>query len=310
MLSVVAYVRMRALALALILGVCGSVPAAFAQTSPPSEDLVARCDLPVVVLFNPLSGDVLHPGDYLISGLALDPMAPDTTSGIDQVAFFLGNRDQGGTPLATVVPNSGARSADFSVTVTLPSGEPGKKDVLDTFAHSALTGKETELSLPIVLGSNGTPNSSANASADTVNTNPGVLPNSCTAGDIALPTVSVAPAATPSALPTDKSTAAAPLFGTIVGIVTSCQGGTEEPLTMATVTVQGTSVTGMSDLDGLFAIPQVPAPGTYTVQVSDGGVIAQRMYVPVIPGESIDIGDLDVGADALAGCGGGLPPGN
>src|SRR5690348_12687103 len=88
--------------------VVGLLPAnVFAQQATPAEALVARCDLPVVDLFNPLPGDVLQPGEYLISGLALDPMAPANTSGIDQVAFFLGQRDQGGLALGSVVPSTG-----------------------------------------------------------------------------------------------------------------------------------------------------------------------------------------------------------
>lgn len=283
MRSVVACLHVRALAFALLVGVLGplSVPTVFAQTSPPTDGLVARCDLPVVALFNPLSGDVLQPGEYLISGLALDPMAQGPGSGIDQVAFFLGDRDQGGTPLGMVVPNSGERSADFSVNVTLPSGDSGSSQVLEAFAHSALTGKETELSLPIVLGPSGTPMASDSAAANTINTNPGVLPDSCTTVDIGLPMVSAAPTATPPALPGNKlGTGSAALFGIILGMVTSCQGGIEQPVSTVTVTVPGTAATGMTDTDGLFAIPQVPAPGTYTVQVSDGGQMAQRLYVP------------------------------
>jgi hypothetical protein len=292
----------------LVLGVFGSVPTALAQTTPPAEALVARCDLPVLDLFNPLPGDVVQPGTYLISGLALDPMAQATTSGIDQVAFFLGDRDQGGTPLGTVSPNSGARSADFSLNVTLPAGDPGKPQALQAFARSALTGKETQLSLPIVVGSSGTALTASDAAANTVNTNPGVLPQTCTAPELALPTVSTAPSAPPTLGKPD--TAPAPLFGVILGTVTRCEGGADEPVSMLTVTALGTSASGITDLDGMFAIPQVPAPGTYTVQVSDQGVTAQRMYVPVAPGETIDIGTLQMGADAFAGCGGGLPPNN
>jgi len=74
------------------------------------------------------------------------------------------------------------------------------------------------------------------------------------------------------------------------------------------VQVQGTSATGTTDLNGVFAVLQVPAPGTYTVSVSDGGQTATRMYVPVAPGETIDIGPLQLGADVTSGCGEGLPP--
>ena len=304
MRSLVEGVLATALALSL-------VSVSYAQTAPPSETLVARCDLPVVDLFNPLPGDVLQPGSYLISGLALDPMAPGNTSGIDQVAFFLGDRDQGGASLGSVVPSTGQRQADFSVAVTLPGDNPGQPQQLEAFAHSSLTGKETEVSLPIMLGRNGAQaRTAANAAANTINTNPGVLPDTCSVGD-ALPTLGATPAptsATAPALPAPKVGSNAVLFGTIVGDVTNCQGGVEEPVTMVTVQVQGTSAAGITDLDGAFQVTQVPAPGTYTVSVSVGGQTVSRMYVPVAPGETIDIGTLQMGTDLTTDCGAGLPP--
>jgi Carboxypeptidase regulatory-like domain len=303
MRPLVAGVLATALALALF-GV------SYAQTAPPSETLVARCDLPVVDLFNPMPGDVLQPGSYLISGLALDPMAPQNTSGIDQVAFYLGDRDQGGMSLGTVVPSSGLRQADFSMEVTLPTGNVGQTSELEAFARSALTGKETELALPVVLGRNPTPATAANAAANTINTNPGTLPDTCSQGD-ALSPLTANPAPTPSpvsVMPAPKVSSNATLFGTIVGSVTTCQGGIEQPVTLVTVQVAGTSATATTDLDGTFQIAQVPAPGTYTVTVTAGGQTASRMYVPVAPGESIDIGVLEVGGDLLTECGEGLPP--
>jgi hypothetical protein len=273
--------------------------------------------MPVVDLYNPMPGDVLEPGSYLISGLALDPMADDTSSGIDQVSFFLGDRDQGGVSLGTVVPSNGARQADFSLSVMVPSDDPGKLSQLEAFAHSSLSGKETELSLPIMLGPNPSPSTPmADPTNDTINTNPGVLPETCSAPDAPPPVLATPSPVTSTPAPNvsvpvakpKASTSTAPLFGEIMGSVTACQGGSEQPVSMATIQVQGTSVTGISDPDGVFAVMQVPAPGTYTVSVSDGGQTATRMYVPVVPGEIIDIGTLVVGADAIAGCGGGLPP--
>jgi hypothetical protein len=317
--ALVARVRSSALASVLMLALSGVSPAIlFAQTASPSpqpEELVARCDLPVVDLYNPMPGDVLQPGSYLISGLALDPMADESSSGIDQVSFYLGDRDQGGVSLGMVVPANGARQADFSVSVTLPSADPGKLSQLEAFAHSSLSGKETELSLPVMLGPNPSPSTPmANATNDIVNTNPGVLPDSCSAPDTAPPVLATPSPVTTTAVPSvpvvkPKTTAStAPLFGTIMGSVTACQGGSEQPLTFVTVQVQGTSAAGVTDQDGVFAVMQVPAPGTYTVSVSEGGQTASRSYVPVAPGEMIDIGTLVVGSDAFAGCGEGLPP--
>ena len=182
--------------------------AAFAQqTDQPPEALQARCDLPVVDLFNPMPGDVLQPGDYMISGLALDPMAPADTSGIDRVSFFLGERGNGGVPLGTVVPSSGSRQADFTVTVTLPDNGAGQTQ-LQAFAHSALTGKETQLGMPIALGDDAAADAPADPSVDVINTNPGVLPDLCSPDDLPLPSVAqstpntgaVAPDPTPGAV--------------------------------------------------------------------------------------------------------------
>jgi hypothetical protein len=317
MRCLVTRVRGSALALALILGSLGVSPVTtFAQQAPVPETLVARCDLPVVDLFNPLPGDVLQPGSYLISGLALDPMADASSSGIDQVSFFLGDRDQGGLALGTVVPNSGVRQADFSLSVMLPSANPGTLQQLQAFARSALSGKETEISTPITVGQG--PSTPGNAGGNALNTNPGVLPDACSAGDALtqpaatpVPTGNGAPAAVAPLAPKPAANAvAAPLFATITGSVSACKGGVEQPVTFVTVQVQGTSATGITDFSGVFAVSQVPAPGTYTISVSDGGQTATRQYVPVAPGETIDIGPLLLGADVTAGCGEGLPPTN
>jgi hypothetical protein len=282
----------------------------FAQTTPsPAESLVARCDLPVIDLFNPLPGDVLPTGSYLISGLALDPMADDGTSGIDQVAFFLGDRDQGGVPLGTVAPSSSQRQADFSLSVTVPTTAAGKPTQLEAFAHSVLTGKQTEVSLPVAVGRSPDPTTPmSDAVNNTVNTNPGVLPDTCAAADAAPPVLATPAPATPSALPNlpiakVTGSGGTPLFGEIMGSVSVCQGGAEQPVAMVSVQVQGTSATGITDMDGIFAVMQVPAPGTYTISVSDGGQTASRMYVPVAPGETIDIGTLQLGSDPVGGCG-------
>src|SRR5262249_12293037 len=141
--------------------------------------------LPVVDLFNPNPGAVVPIGDYQISGMAVDPMAPDGTSGIDQVSFFIGNRDLGGVQIGTVVPSSGQRQADFSLTVDIPASDVGKQVLLVAFAHSALSGKETQVSTPVVLGRNPSPTRPGPTEADTINTNPGVLPDTCTPTDVA-----------------------------------------------------------------------------------------------------------------------------
>jgi hypothetical protein len=301
--------RAFAVAASLIGAALGPAPASgLAQPAP--EDLVARCDLPVVDLFNPLPGDVLLPGLYMISGLALDPMAQQGSSGIDQVTFFLGDRDQGGQSLGTAVPSMGQRQADFSMMVVVPDSNAGTTQQLQAFAHSSLTGKETEVSMPVVLGMNPTPTNPSTNSADSINTNPGVLPQRCTSADAASPLA--APAEAQSGSQSSPSVAApsvaaastgSAMFGTVKGSVTTCQSGAEQPLTEVIVKAQGTSASAVTDEGGEFALSEVPAPGTYTIAVSDGGITAARMYVPVAPGETIDIGTLELGADPAAGCG-------
>jgi hypothetical protein len=274
-----------------------------AQTAP--DTLVARCDLPVLDLFNPNPGDVVPTGEYQISGMAVDPMAPDGSSGIDLVSFFIGNRDLGGVQIGSVTPMNGQRLADFSTTVDIPATDVGKQVLLVAFARSALSGKETQISTPVILGRHPSPTSPGPTQADTINTNPGTLPETCT------PDVSTMQLNPPAALNATGVNLGAPrpvtavnnsMVGTIVGAVSSCMGGDEKPLTQVTVSVQGTSATAQSDFDGEFSIGGVPAPGTYTVAVSDGAVTATRMYVPVAPGETIDIGTLSIAPDPMAGC--------
>jgi hypothetical protein len=94
----------------------------------------------------------------------------------------------------------------------------------------------------------------------------------------------------------------ADLFGTVVGAVTTCSNGTEQPANLVTVDAQGTQASVLTAEDGSFALSEVPAPGVYSISVSDGGSTATRMYVPVAPGETIDVGTLELGATPM-GCG-------
>ena len=121
---------------------------------------------------------MLQPGALIVQGAALDPQATQG-SGIDQVTFFLGSRDQGGIPLGVTQPASGPRLDDFSTTVTLPSTRTGEFQFV-AYARSSLTGRETQVSVPIVLGESPnkadmTPSGVATEST----TNRGLLPSSC-----------------------------------------------------------------------------------------------------------------------------------
>jgi hypothetical protein len=115
----------------------------FAQSAP------ASC-APVLDLANPAPGEMLLPGAYTIQGAALDASAAQG-SGIDHVSFFLGDRNAGGMALGAVQPDKGARLDDFSLTVTLPSARLGEQQFV-AYAHSSVTGEETQVSFPVVLG--------------------------------------------------------------------------------------------------------------------------------------------------------------
>jgi hypothetical protein len=142
-----------------------------------SEPAPASCNLPVLNLANPSPGDVLSAGAYVVQGLAMDPESSHG-SGINEVSFFLGPRDEGGIQLGEAVPGTGPDQDGFSATLTLPSTSVGERTFV-AYARSALSGKETEVTLPIVLGE--TPAKAELVAADDheSSTNPGVLPASC-----------------------------------------------------------------------------------------------------------------------------------
>ena len=262
--------------------------------------MVARCDLPVLDLFNPNPGDLVLPGNYLISGVAIDPQAQDG-SGIDQVSFYLGPRDQGGVALGNIVPSGGQHQSDFSLAVDLPNADPGTQQQLVGYAHSALNDRTTQLSIPIVIGRDTSQRALSNPFLNTINTNPGVVPSNCAGSSLAPVSIpNVLTGVTPGG--NQPVTAAVDLFGTVVGSVSNCQNGAQQPASLVTVQASGTSASALTDEDGAFQLTTVPAPGTYTISVSDGGATAARSYVPVAPGETIDVGTLELGA-SLLGCG-------
>ncbi len=303
MRSMAASTRTQVIVSSLVAGVIGLMPGlALAQSNPtnpaPDNSMVARCDLPVLDLYNPNPGDLVLPGDYTISGVvAVDPLA-QTGSGIDQVSFYLGARDQGGVALGSVAPSGGLHQDDFSVSVQLPSADPGTQQQLVAYAHSQLTDKTTELSLPIVMGGSDSHPTLANPFMNTINTNPGTIPGNCS-GSVA---VAVPDVLTGGTAGVTQQMTSNDLFGTVIGAVTNCSNGAEQPASLVTVEADGTEASVETNEDGGFALTQVPAPGTYSISVTDSGNTATRMYVPVAPGETIDVGTLELGASAI-GCG-------
>jgi len=101
---------------------------------------------PIVDLANPSAGDLLSSGDYIVSGVARDPSAA-TGDGIDRVELFVGSRELGGTEVGAAVPNQGR----FAVTAKLPTNVAGSTSFV-VHAHSAVTGQETSVSVPVYLG--------------------------------------------------------------------------------------------------------------------------------------------------------------
>jgi hypothetical protein len=314
--SLVRSARLRVAVSAVAAGLCMALPASsFAQSAPAST--AASCAAPVLDLANPSPGDMLLPGTYTIQGLAVDPLAPQG-SGIDQVSVFLGNRDQGGFELGSTALRAGTPPDTFSLNVTLPSTEIGEFQVV-AYAHSSVTGKETQVSLPIVLGEDPAKVGLTPATATESNTNPGAVPTNCTAALVAPMVTTIEPApstaaavatvpATAGAAPTTETGAASvasePVSGTatVVGEVASCRSGAEASAPGIAVQAVGTSVAAQTDDQGTFSLTGVPAPGVYTIMASGSGATSDRSYVPVAPGQTIDVGTLDLGA-GIYGCG-------
>jgi hypothetical protein len=95
-------------------------------------------------LANPSTGDVVLKGDYMVSGAA----GPS----IDRVELFLGDREAGGTHLATVAPVDGL----FTAKVSIPDKFMGGTNFC-AYAYSSMTGHESEVMVPIYVGAPPTP---------------------------------------------------------------------------------------------------------------------------------------------------------
>lgn len=155
---------------------------------------VASCGEPVLSLANPNPGDMLMPGGYQIDGVAFDPMSaqPLQSSGISDVSIFLDSRDSGGVNLGTtstgyvpsfapadedaapMTPNAGA----FRLVVTLPSNVVGEHDIV-AYARSSLTGQETVVSVPVLLGQDPSKTGVDVTTLSESNSNPGTAPVNC-----------------------------------------------------------------------------------------------------------------------------------
>src|SRR5215468_2640596 len=104
---------------------------------------VSSC--PVLDLSNPSPGDQVSPGDYVLSGVVLNPVT-GTAEGISRIDFFLGSRDDGGSIIGTAIPTT----PKFSATVTFP--QVNRFDTLVAYAYAAGSGATTIVGVPIEIG--------------------------------------------------------------------------------------------------------------------------------------------------------------
>jgi hypothetical protein len=139
-----------ALSVAVALGL-GSL-AAFAQTAPASNP--GGCSTIDFQLGNPAAGARVETGSSIVQGIARATDAPSGTNGIDRVDFFLGSRDEGGMILGSAAPGMTAGPAgpgSFQATLDFPTDQTGGHDLV-AYAHSAITGQQSVISVPIALG--------------------------------------------------------------------------------------------------------------------------------------------------------------
>jgi hypothetical protein len=135
-----------ALSVAAALGI-GTVPASAQMTNS------GGCSTIDFQLANPAPGSRVEAGSDIIQGVATATNAPNGSSGIDRVDFFLGNRDEGGISLGSAVPGMTAGPfgpGSFQATVNFADHTGGND--LFAYAHSTVTGQESVISVPIAIG--------------------------------------------------------------------------------------------------------------------------------------------------------------
>jgi hypothetical protein len=183
----------------------GTVPA-FAQSA------ALNCGSLRFEIANPAPGSALEPGGLVIQGIADDTAATSGT-GVDHVDFFLGPRDQGGLTLGSTVPGAApgpfAALGSFQSQVWLPTNLHGGNDLV-IYAHSAVTGSQAVVTIPIVVGESASEagETATQGSTPTTNvtcTNIGMAPTSSTTT-----TTSMAPAPAATTTPSTGTTAPAP----------------------------------------------------------------------------------------------------
>jgi len=120
----------------------------FANIPVNAQSGAAASTCPLLNLANPGAGDQVSEGDYVVSGVALDPVTRSATS----VDFFLGTRDSGGLYLGTATAGSDPNNpAGFVKTVTFP--DVNRLDTFTAYASSVQGAGTTTISVPIRIGS-------------------------------------------------------------------------------------------------------------------------------------------------------------
>ena len=120
--------------------VAPSIVAALPPTTQPGPSLVLS-------LANPQPNDLLPRGKYVMQGLAFD-RAANAGSGVDKVSVFVEDRDAGGQLVGDAVLGQPGATG-FTVTADL--SRAGGGHTLYIYARSAVSGRETVVSLPVVV---------------------------------------------------------------------------------------------------------------------------------------------------------------
>ena len=86
-----------------------------------------------------------------------------------------------------------------------------------------------------------------------------------------------------------------PPTGTLTGSVV-CDTGAEMRAADAVVAVEGMDVQAHTDINGQFILAGLPVARLLTVDALGGSVPSARYNVPVLAGQTLDIGALEIGA--------------
>jgi hypothetical protein len=116
---------------------------------------------PTLDVANPTAGSRLTPGVMIIDGIAYDDNA-EAGVGVDRVSVFLGDRDEGGEFLGNAtlglhspqaVDGGDPQFADAGWRLQTPALKGGgqQRDLI-VYARSSISGVETRLVIPVIMG--------------------------------------------------------------------------------------------------------------------------------------------------------------